>query len=59
LSLPILVIFGSGSAFSDENAITALVGKSSLGNLGIYQNYECSYVNIEGLTPLVDSVPKE
>lgn len=35
LSLPILVIYGSGSAFSDQNAVAALVGRSSLGNLGI------------------------
>jgi len=50
LSLPIVIIFGSGSAFKDQRAIAALVGRSSLGNLGIYENYECAYNNIEGLT---------
>jgi hypothetical protein len=55
VSLPILVIYGSGSAFSDQYATAAFIGRSTLGNLGISENYECSYLNIEGLTPKVNS----
>lgn len=50
LALPIIAIYGSGSAFYDQNKVAALVGRSSLGNLGISQSNECAYVNIESLT---------
>ena len=50
LSLPILIIYGSGSAFEDKEAVTALVGRSSLGNLDTWETHVCAYTNIQGLT---------
>jgi hypothetical protein len=56
LSIPIIVIYGSGTHFYDQHAAAAIVGKSSLGNLGISQSNECAHSNIESLTGAVKQI---
>lgn len=51
LSLPAIIIFANGGAYSQEETFLAkVVGSTTLGSLNSFENYECTFGNLQGVT---------